>query len=187
MRKLLLALCCMGGLAGCTQRPTEPASAAPLPAPVLERGTQWSVYRDTDKINDVRHHSLRADGAAGNLSLTIRCSSSVTWKSVSLYSEELWPADDRFYVSTRFDAEPGRSLEPWSGTRKIASPETREAEDALIRQLLTHRKFLARVGSSVMDKSVEDEFDLTGLADAYKAFDAECQGIRSPSAAPPRS
>jgi hypothetical protein len=78
------------------------------------------------------------------------------------------------------DSEPGQSLEPWSGASKIASPETQEAEDALIQQLLTHRTLLVRVGSDMMDKFVEDEFDLIGFADAFKAFDAECQSIRSP-------
>lgn len=173
---VLLAGCARGAPSVAETPVVEPP---PSPSPTAPR---WEVQRSVDRMTDVSHFSLQTEGKSGALTLMILCHSSAPWMNVSLYSRDLWPSDDAFYVSTRLDSEPAKSLQRWSGMREFASPESLDAERAFIAALQQHRSLLARVGSSVMDKSVEDEFDLTGLPEAFASFEAECKGLRGAGA-----
>lgn len=154
----------------------------PVPASQLAEQkpqNEWRSDTSVDKITDVRRDSLATMGQGGRLSISITCSSSVPWMGVSFHASNLWPSNDTYYVSTRLDSEPAIGLSAWNGGRGWASPPSVEEERTLIDQLLTHRRFLVRIDSVIMEgDSAEDEFDLSGLPEAFAVFEDECKRNR---------
>jgi hypothetical protein len=165
-------------IAGCSGESATQAETTALPAPLAEPVTAWKTNRSVDRINDAHHYTLSSSGREGRLTISIGCHSTVPWKDIALYSEDLWPGDETYYVSSRLDSKRGKSLEPWHGARKFASPDGQAAQDALIEELLSHARYVVRVGSTSMERSLEDEFDLHELPEAFAVFDAECRALQ---------
>lgn len=183
----------LAGLGCSCDRPgadMESASRDPaMPDPMPEPASPWRVVQYTDRMTDVTHKTLFADGEARSLTLAIRCPVLNQRDDLLLnisfrpLGRDLYPdSGDAISVSTRFDKERARTFERWFGGRTYAQLPFDQAS-TFVTSMTKHDRLLATVHQSI-GESREDTFLLTGFREAIVTFLADCPprcvGLKAP-------
>jgi hypothetical protein len=154
--------------AGCNQPAATPVAPVEVPAPP----NAWTVHKEVDQITDKASAVVYQVNAEAEATLRVECGNGLY--TVDVRGDRLSPsfigAEQRYYVSYRFDQRPGVQTEDWNGFREYASPPDSKV---FLQRMLASKSVFIRVGSGAMD-SVEGKFDLTGLHEALGDAGAPC-------------
>lgn len=175
MRIVPIALAAIG-MTGCSEAPApQPPSfvaSSPYPAPA------WRRAEHTDAFTDVQWLIMSNTSTTSEMTMRIRCASSVPWVTISFFDQSMWPSADRnYYVDTRFDSSPAKTGQRWSGVRESVDIPMGQT-DEFLQELALNERLQMRAMSTVMDKSSTGTFELRGAAEALESFERDCAAIQ---------
>ncbi|MGO1072306.1 hypothetical protein [Lysobacter sp. CA199] len=130
---------------------------------------RWSVIDRRDEVTDARTVTLQTTSTEGDSKLLVNCSSGAL--AVVVANDNLTPGSEiPFLVNYRFDADTGRTAQPWRGYEGFA--EATPAHEFLA-ELLKRRSLVLNVRSPAMS-TVTAHFEVAGLIELMPKIKAVC-------------